>query len=218
MRKLLVIAALALLPVASQAQFSLGLRLGFAPAMGDFEKDAKMSDGVKSQIPIQVDAMYKFTPELSAGLYGSYGIGQLNLDTCDLDGVDCSANAIRVGVQGVFTFAKLSPTYAPWIGAGIGWERASFTVERSSIKGETTATGFEFLNLQAGADYKVNEKFSVGPYLQFSIGQYSSVEGEEPVFDDLTGEYVGQAKFDADIEEKAMHEWFGFGIRGKFDL
>lgn len=190
MRKLLMIAAVALLPFTANAQFSLGLRVGYAPAMGDYMKDSAMSDGVKSQIPIQVDAMYKVTPAFAAGAYLSYGFAQL-----DSDCTDCSATDLRIGVQGTYAFNTVSQQFVPWLGAGFGYEIASVDYGGASVD----TSGFEFLNLQGGADYKVSDQFSVGPYVQFSIGQYSNVEG-------------------TDIPEKAMHEWLGFGFRGKFDL
>jgi outer membrane protein W len=208
MRKLLMIAAVALLPVAAQAQFSLGLRLGFAPAMGDLAKTADgaeslaLNDLVKSQIPLQLDAMYKVTPDVAVGGYFSYGFGQLNSDVsdqCDAAGSDCSASSWRLRVQGTYTFNKVSPAFFPWLGAGIGYESLTVKESQGGLSVSTDFTGFEFLNLQAGGDYKVNEQFSVGPYVQFSLGQYSSAEGE-------------------DIPETSMHQWLNFGVRGKFDL
>jgi hypothetical protein len=219
MRKLFVIAALALLPLAAQAQFNLGLRLGYAPAMGDAEKDLAMSDVIKSQIPIQVDAMYTVAPDVAVGAYLSYGFGQVDFDgMCDLGGVDCSGRSTRVGLQAAYTFSNASPTFLPWVGAGFGYEWGSMTAELGGLKAEQKARGFEFLNLQAGGDYSVNEKFSIGPYLQFSVAQYSSYETSIPTFDDTTGDFLGNVKASGSIEDKGLHQWFGFGVRGKFTL
>jgi hypothetical protein len=196
MRKLLVLAAL-LLPTVSFAQFQVGARVGFAPAMGDAQKDFAMSDSVKSQIPLQLDAAYKVTKDIAVGGYFSYGIGQAECD----EGVDCSANIMRFGVQGLYTFNSLQLPLVPWAGVGFGYEIASGEVGGVDIG----SSGFELLNLQAGGDYKVNEKFAVGPYVQFSLGQYSKAE------------FDGESQ-DIPSDAKAMHQWFGFGIRGKFDL
>jgi hypothetical protein len=207
MRKLLTIAVLALLPLAAEAQFNFGLRLGYAPAMGDAMKDAKMSDGVKSQIPIQLDAMYAVAPDFSLGAYVSYGFGQLASGACDA-GVSCSASDTRFGIQGLYSFSKVSTAFVPWVGAGIGYEVASYSMEADGEKLELDLSGWEFLNLQAGANYKVNDQFSFGPYVQLSVGQYSSA--------DMTMSGVGS--FSGDIPEKGVHQWFGFGVRGSFDL
>lgn len=193
MRKLMLVAAAMaafVVPSVSNAQVSLGLRLGFAPAMGDADKNVKMSDGPKSQIPVQIDALYAVIPNLKVGAYFSYGIGQSGCQ----DGADCSFNVMRFGVQGQYDFAAVSG-FKPWAGVGTGYEILSSDLGDGSFN----TTGFEFLNVQGGADYKVAEKLAVGPYLQLSVGQYSKSDGES-------------------IAEKGMHQWFGFGVRGTFDL
>lgn len=190
MRKLLVVAALALLPFASQADFSLGARIGYAPAMGDYAKDQPMSDGVKSQIPLQLDFMWGVGQALALGGYVSYGFAQLEGDC-----TDCSATDLRIGFQGTYAFKDVSQQFVPWLGAGFGYEMSS--VDNGFVTADTS--GWEYLNLQGGADYKVGEKFAVGPYVLFSIGEYSNIEGN-------------------DIPETAMHQWLGFGFRGKFDF
>ena len=80
MRKLLTclfaVAALSA-PAAAHAQISLGLRLAYAPSFGDAVEDGELSDGVRSQIPVQVDAMYRLNPSVSLGGYFSYGFGQV---------------------------------------------------------------------------------------------------------------------------------------------
>jgi hypothetical protein len=197
MRKLLMLAAL-LVPMISQAQVSLGLRVGYAPAMGDFAKDAPMSDGVKSQIPVQLDALYKVTKDIAVGGYFAYGFGQLNSDFCP-SGTDCSASDMRFGVQGTYTFNQLKSPLVPWAGLGFGYEIAKASIGDT----DTSASGFEFLNLQVGGDYSVNEQFAIGPYVMLSVSQFSKQD------DGTTS---------ADIEEKGLHQWLGFGIRGKFDL
>jgi hypothetical protein len=209
MRKLLMLAAL-LVPMASQAQVSLGLRAGYAPAMGDAAKDSKMSDNTKSQIPLQLDALYKVTKDIGVGAYFSYGFAQVGDPGCDETGVDCSGNVMRFGVQAHYTFNQLKAPLVPWAGLGFGYEMANIEATYPGGKVNIDASGFEFLNLQVGGDYAVTEKFAVGPYLQFSIAQYSKLKVED------SGDPT--ENFDGDITDKAVHEWFGFGIRGKFDL
>ena len=99
MRKLLFAGLVALLvPTASHAQFQLGLRVGYAPAMGDAAKDAKMSDvSLSSQIPLQLDANYKLDKDFAVGVYFSYGFGQVDNkafgDACGVSGIDCSGSS-----------------------------------------------------------------------------------------------------------------------------
>lgn len=209
-KQLFLIGALValLVPTASHAQVDLGLRIGFAPAMGDAMKDAPMSDGVKSQVPIQLDGMYRINRDFAAGLYFSYGFAQLGSNVCP-SGVSCSANDMRVGVQGTYTLSQTQFALVPWVGAGLGWERGYAKAEAGGASEEVTYTGYE-LNLQVGGDYKVSDQFVVGPYLMVSFAQYGN-------FDDKQN-FPGGVSTSGSITDKAMHEWFGFGIRGKFSL
>jgi hypothetical protein len=203
MRKLLMLSLVALLvPMTSQAQVSLGLRVGYAPAMGDAAKDAPLKDAIKSQIPIQLDALYKVTKDIGVGGYFSYGFGQIGTavkDVCDADGISCSVSSMRLGIQGAYTFNQVKAPLVPWAAVGLGYEWMTLKGSAGGVSADATTTGFEFLNLQVGGDYAVTPQFAVGPYVQFSVGQYSKVESES-------------------ITEKGMHEWLGFGVRGKFDL
>jgi opacity protein-like surface antigen len=210
MRKLLpALFAFALLagPAAGSAQVSLGLRLGYGPALGDSAKDSKMSDGVKSQIPIQLDATYKLTPNFSLGGYTSYGFGQTGSEFSDLcDAIDCSTRVVRLGVQGIYSFDPIGQL-RPFAGVGAGYEWGSLSGEAGGQDVSVSFRGFELLNLTAGADYAVSPQFAIGPYLGLSVAQYSNM-----TLDDGVDEFSGE------IDEKAMHQWLQFGIRGRFDL
>jgi hypothetical protein len=212
MRRLLLISTLAalLVPTASHAQFQLGLRLGYAPAMGDAmqvkgaTEASKMSDGVKSQVPVQIDANYKFAKDMAAGLYFSYGFGQVGTQIKnDVNPATVSASAIRVGAQGNYTFSSVAAPLVPWAGVFLGYEQAKLSLG-SGASGDLTLSGYE-LGLQLGGDYKVTPQFAVGPFIGFSLGQYTSLS--------FSGDFGSAPEFD-----KKMHEWFTIGIRGMFDL
>jgi hypothetical protein len=206
MRKLFMMAVLAavLVPTVSNAQFSFGARLGYAPAGGNTYGDVAMEDyTVKSQIPLQLDAMYKFTPAFAAGVYFSYGIGQVDYAGCDAPGVSCSGSDLRLGIQATYSFVRAGSQFVPWLGAGFGWEQANDTIEYGGNSIDFSYSGLEFLNLQVGGDFQVSEKFAIGPYAMITFGSYTSAE-ENGVSGDITN--------------TATHEWYGFGVRGKFDL
>ncbi len=199
MRKLLMIGgvmAAVLVPTASSAQLTLGARVGYGFAMGDVGGTLSMSDWVKSQVPLQLDALVRLTPAFGVGGYFSYGFGQTG-DACDFPGADCTARVTRVGAQATWSFVGMR--FLPWIGAGIGyeWNKLDDGTEEATFK------GWEYLNLQAGGDYKVSDQLSVGPYVMFALGQYDEVDD-------------GGAS--VSIPDKKMHEWLSFGLRGKLDL
>jgi hypothetical protein len=121
---------------------------------------------------------------------------------------------IRFGIQGQY---HLSPAEKldPWFGVGFGYELATMSVSGSvmgtSIDSSATYKGFEFLNLQGGADFKVSPAIGIGPFLSFSLGQYGSAS--------TSGNAGGQSMSDSgDIDNTAIHEWFTFGVRGAFTL
>ena len=68
---LVVAASLAFAPSA-QAQFALDLKLAYAIPMGDAVVGSALSDSISGALPIGIDARYKFTPNLSAGVYFQY--------------------------------------------------------------------------------------------------------------------------------------------------
>lgn len=178
-------------------KIKLGLRVGYGLPMGEASKDNKMSDAVSGMIPIWLDLGYMVTPNIMVGLYAQYGLIMLDSkikDACD----DCSASDIRIGLQAQY---HLSPgeSLNPWFGLGIGYEMFNLKTPSPTGSGsvDANATGFEFANLQAGADFKVGDSMGVGPFASFSIGQYSKVEGN-------------------DIPEKSMHQWLVLGVKGTF--
>lgn len=193
--------------LAQESGLQLGARLGYGIAMGDAQKDAKMSDGVKSQIPIWIDAGYRIDESIMVGAYFQYGIAQLADKSCP-DGADCSASDMRFGLQGHY---HLSPgeSMDPWFGLGIGYEMASMKVSAGGAEMTGTMKGFEFANIQAGLDFQAAEGLGVGPFVSFSLGQFSSMKTEAP---DPIGTKEG------DIKDKAMHQWLVFGVRGAFNL
>jgi hypothetical protein len=214
MRKIAMLAATAAmalsLPTVSQAQVSLGLRLGYGLAMGDLAKDFKLSDQTKSQVPVQVDALYRVLPNLGVGGYFSYGFGQQGATfktACSQTGVDCSFRDMRLGVQAIYSLQPLGQ-FIPWGGIGAGYEWGSMNFEAGGFKGELSYRGFEFLNLQLGGDYKVAPNFAIGPFATFSLGQYSNMKADVPGFGSASGT----------IDQKSLHQWLQFGIRGTFDI
>lgn len=190
-------------------KFVIGARLGYGIAMGDAMKDSAMSDGVSGQIPIWLDLGYMVTPNIMVGLYGQYGfgiVGSKMSDVCDAGNVDCSVSDLRVGVQGQY---HLSPSEKldPWFGLGIGYEWAMTSMSGGGQSQDYTYSGFEFLNLQGGADFKLSPAFGIGPFLSFSLGQFGSVSASGDLEDG-----------DTDIDDKALHEWLTLGVRGSFTL
>ncbi len=208
MRKILGLAVVAAFLAAGTARaqgpsgFSLGVRLGYGVPMGDFDGGdpaagfaaTPMSDMLSGQVPLQVDAMYRFDPNWSLGLYFQYGFASVASATCG--GLSCSGSDTRFGAQLHYRFT--SPGFVPWVGLGFGGEWSTITVSGIDLN----ASGFEFVNLQIGGDWLLSPAFRLGPYVQLSFSQFSTVE------------VLG---FSGTLN-KSTHEWLQFGLKGTFDL
>jgi hypothetical protein len=135
-------------------------------------------------------------------------------NTCpSVSGVDCSAHDIRVGLQGQYRFMP-KESVNPWVGLGIGYEWLGGSISANtplgSVEGSFDVHGFEFLNLQGGADFKVADGVGIGPFLSFSLGEYT--DGSVAA----TG--AGTVSGSGELANKSLHEWLTLGVRGAFDL
>ena len=86
----------------------------------------------------------------------------------------------------------------PWIGLGSGYSKVSV----GSDSGTASLSGWEFANLQLGLDFALGSAVKIGPWVSFSIGQYSSASGS-----------TGSGGVTIDLQNKTTHEWFMGGVR-----
>jgi len=85
----------------------------------------------------------------------------------------------------------------------MAYEWGKLTGEAGGVSADVKISGFEFLNLQAGLDYALASGFGFGPFVQFTLGQYSTVDAGSQ---------------SADITNTALHSWLQFGFRGTLNL
>jgi hypothetical protein len=199
--------------------FEVGVRTGYAFAAGDTgapanETDKPVGDYVSGQWPIWFDAGYQIIPHLYVGGYFQYGFGFVNddrQDPCRNANVDCSASDVRVGGMLRYHFAPTWPL-SPWAAYGFGYEWGSFSVHQSAIGNSDTDSdwsGFEFMNLQVGADYALPHGLMIAPFLSFSLGQFRHLS-ETTRTGNLT------FKNEPDLEKHSLHEWILIGVRFAF--
>ena len=203
--------------------FEIGARVGYAFSAGNIGAvangtDEKLSDFVSGQWPLWLDVGYRLTPSLYLGGFFQYGFGAVNEDEqtgCRNANVNCSASDIRVGVMGRYQFAVGGPVL-PWLGLGVGYEWGSFSVS-GPVLGvdsdiETSRSGFEFANLQAGADYYLAPRVTVSPFISVSIGQYQSVSTTTTIGTTTTTTTTTEE----DLAKKSLHQWILIGVRFGF--
>lgn len=189
---------------ASDSGLSFGLRVGYGFGMGDVIKDPDtgvplaLSDGISGEIPIWLDAGYRFNPSLYLGAYFQYA------PAFPKDCSGCSASNTRLGANLLYHFSP-GAGFDPWAGIGFGYEWLNLGV--SGI--DAGYNGWEFVNLQLGGDFPVGQGFTLGPYLVFSLAQYGTVTAT------VSGQ-SGSASIPSGFT--TLHEWFQFGIKGTFNL
>jgi len=213
----MMLLAVLLIPTLAAAQVSLGLRAGYAIPGGDLQKNNPLKDNISSQIPLQLDVMYRVTPQAALGGYLSYGFGQVSSTLKDQTalllgtGASYHASTFRIGLQGTYAFPQ--GAVVPWLGIGSGLETAAFEVKQGPAKITGATRGWEYLNLQGGADYKVSKTVGLGIYASWAIGAFHYQSGEVSgtgAFDGSSGGGLGS--------DSATHNWFTIGLRGLFDL
>ena len=197
----------------------IGARIGYAFAAGNLGappngNDQNLGDFVAGQVPLWLDAGYRFNHALYLGGYFQYGFGNVNEDRQDLcrnANVDCSASDTRLGIMGRFHLPDLAMA-SPWVGMGIGYEWGSFSLHQSAIGDSNTDSswsGFEFANFQTGGDFRVAQKVVIAPFLSVSIGQFRGITTTTTAGNTTTTQ-------DQDVAKTALHEWILIGARVAF--
>ncbi|HEU4382339.1 MAG TPA: outer membrane beta-barrel protein [Anaeromyxobacteraceae bacterium] len=189
------LAALLLAPLARAGEdgITAGVRagLGFAFGKVDGRTASSISDSVPGDFPLWLELGYRFDRHWS--LVGFFQYGPATTDACP--GVDCRASDQRLGVTAVYRFDP--SLFTPWMGLGAGYEW--LYVE---LGAPVRAGGLE-LSLQAGGDFQVGSGIGLGPYLCFSVGQFSDVTaGGSP----------------QSLTDKTTHGWVQVGVKGTFDF
>ncbi len=209
-----------------ESGFAFGARTGYALPMGEEQgtvsgppgsRDAGLAidlpDDLSGMIPLWLDVGYRIHPNFYVGAFFQYGVGFLNKDhhaACSQ--VDCSARDIRFGANLHYHISPAA-SFDPWLGAGIGYEILTIKNSLFGQSAETSRTlkGFEFLDLQVGGDFRVSEHFVLGPFVSFSIGEYTSWS--------MTTTAAGVTTTESgDLKNTGPHEWLTIGLRGQFNL
>ena len=206
-------------PEASGPGFEIGARVGYGFSAGRLGAppngtDNDVGDFVSGQWPLWLDAGWRFTSDFYFGGLFQYGFGTVNDDqqnVCRNANVNCSASDVRLGVMGRYQLPLIMQA-APWVGLGVGYEWGSFSLQQSVLGNTSTDSswsGFEFVNLQGGADFRIAQKVALGPFISFSLGQFQSTST-------TTTNGNTSTTTERDLTDKSLHEWFLVGARVAF--
>jgi hypothetical protein len=174
--------------------FAFGFRAAWAFPFGDLNATDGLSSQVAGQIPVWLEAGWRFSKNVYAGAYFQYGAGFSA--NCPL-GADCSNHGLKFGIEGIYNVAP-DASLQPWVGLGIGYE----TLSVSYAGADSNYKGWELANVQLGLDFAPSKQFSIGPYASCSVfGKYSSQES---------------SGYTNDIS--ASHAWLQLGLKATIKL
>ncbi len=206
---------------------ALGVRLGFGLPLGnaDGESGDGLSQIISDEVPIWIDAGYRFTPNWFVGGYFMYGLGFLGGGLtgpsigCGQGTIACSIHDVRAGVEAAYHVLPAG-RLDPWFGLGIGYDWLGGSVSFVDANGMNQSFGvgdhgWEFVNIQAGLDIKkVMPNLGFGPFVAFTLSQYDT---ESVKANDNTDTSVISSSSQS-ISNTSLHEWLMFGVRGEYDI
>jgi hypothetical protein len=195
---------------APRVGFQMGLRTGYQLPMGKATDGpgGSMSDGFGGQVPLFIEIGGKIVPNIFIGGYLGFGFGGTAgqvATVCKTPGVSCAAVDVRFGAEVQYHIMPGEMTN-PWVGYGIGFESIGLGMSTGGQTYSSSDSGIEFAHFMGGVDFRLSRVFGIGPFVDFSIGQYSHYHAELP----------GLPTQDGSIERTAMHEWLALGARGVF--
>jgi len=180
--------------------FQIASSVGYAIPWGDVDSSLSLSDFISGQMPFTLDLGYKRSRNFYLGGYFGYGIGQAGdmVDyLCRGGGIDCSLSTMRFGMNMQYHFSP-DQKINPYLGYGMGIEIAMFEAKGPGGTGELSAFGLELARLATGFDYRANSTFGFGPYLECSLGTYSS---------------LSDGSTSLPIADTSLHGWLNIGVR-----
>jgi hypothetical protein len=212
-------AALACTSISARADedhgLTLGVRTGAAFALGNAQSGVSLSDFAgAAQWPFWFDAGWRIDPNWFVGAWYSFGLTFPPNHACGTSGAggvaqSCDGNDQRFGIEGAYHI-RPKELVDPWVGLGIGYDVVRQNQGAAATAGETATIlhGMQYFDLQLGADLKFNKSIPFGPFLDFSLGSYSSGS-----FKDVNGNSTSIPGFGS-----GTHEWLTLGVRAQFDL
>ncbi len=195
-------------PPAAHRGFQLALRTGVAVPFGDVTRATAMSDALGVQVPFLVDVGAKVLPQLFVGVYLGAAVGgaagQVE-NQCTRAGVNCTGLGFRFGLLAQYNFLPKA-LINPWVGYGFGYEIAGSSGSNGSNTITNRIRGFELAHLLGGVDFRLQDWFGIGPFLDVALGRYDVAESEVNAGGSITS-------LGGTVTEKAFHAWGIFGVR-----
>ncbi|AKU99559.1 hypothetical protein AKJ09_06223 [Labilithrix luteola] len=188
--------------------FQLALRGGVGLPFGKSVGNEAMSEVFGTQGSFTVDIGGKLGHYIFLGAYLGLGVGGTsgNFEKACEQFDSCTTVTFRIGAQIQYHILPAEKVN-PWIGYGIGYEASGATASKNGNDLTVAATGVEFGHFMGGVDFRLNKTFGIGPFVDFSLGQYSKVTSKQNDRE-ITSTFAD--------EDRKLHQWLQLGVRGVF--
>jgi hypothetical protein len=179
----------------SRRGIAMALRSGWGIPQGQSVSGEDLAAASIGIVPVWLDLGYRFTDSLLVGIYAQYAFGVVR--HCP-GGLPCNASDLRFGFQAQWHFGARD-SVDHWVGLGTGFE-----IYDQDVAGMTARFGgYEFVNLQGGEDFSLGRRFGLGPFVTWTLGQFTGVQRGPS--DSRLQEF--------DIAKRALHSWVIIGLR-----
>jgi opacity protein-like surface antigen len=186
-----------------------GLRAGYAIPDGDVARGGPaVEDFAPRKFPLGIELGYRFNRRLWSEVFFEVSPAKAASALCPA-GVSCSASDVRLGVG---ILLRLAPTswIDPWLGVGAAVEvlNAEGRNVAAGARYEWSWFGFELPYAEAGVDFAVADRVSVGPWISATVARFTSAS--------IRAEGAGTDS--GKIDDRAGHSWFAAGLKGILKL
>jgi hypothetical protein len=165
---------------------------------------SRLNDLETATVPIAIDAGYRFSGAhyLGGTIVWGPGIAPNAGATCPPQ-YSCFRQDAQVRFE-ARQYLDPSARWGWWLGAGVGWEVATFSQSRDGASVTRTFTGPVFANLDLGVDAR-RDLPAIGPYLGVAVAEFVS-QGLNP----------SSTPVSTWIPSPGLHAWITLGLRGSW--
>lgn len=174
--------------------FQMAIRTGYALPFGTVANGIRMRDITGGQVPFLFDIGGKVGDYVFVGGNAGFNIG----GCADFAERDCVSLGLRFGPEIIVSLLP-ADRIDPWVGYGIGLELGG---NASGQNDAVNTLGWELGHFMAGVDLRTSRGFGIGPFVDFSIGEYTELS--------VTTNDQGVS---VPITSHALHEWLTLGVR-----
>lgn len=174
----------------------IGFRVGLAMPRGD------LSDGIKFAVPVELGLGIRATPAVYVGANVMLGFGVKGDNACPSrspSSGSCSVTLMRAGLDLRYRRPLTKDAYL-WFGTGTGFEMFDTAY---SGEGDSYLYGWDIAHLDVGLDFWTSDTFLLGPYLSWSIAEYTKWKWSPADGESTSGDITGPT----------THQWIMFGLR-----